>query len=110
MARLGMKRARAGNRGSVRNYFVNALIAHGGLGWPRSSKLMSVLVVGAGPVGLMLAAELHRHGSPCRAPSGSASSWCRAAVRPCRAFVPILAELAGLLSVSARGAAGVDRV
>ena len=25
-----------------------------------------VLVVGAGPVGLMMAAELHRHGVPCR--------------------------------------------
>ena len=28
--------------------------------------LSEVLVVGAGPVGLMMAAELHRHGVPCR--------------------------------------------
>jgi len=41
---------------------------------------MSVLVVGAGPVGLMLAAELHRHGSPCRVIErrANAAPYCKA--------------------------------
>src|SRR5262249_56876108 len=41
---------------------------------------MSVLVVGAGPVGLMLAAELHRHGAPCRVIErrATAAPYCKA--------------------------------
>src|SRR5262249_16995745 len=52
----------------------------GGLGCLRSGERMSVLVVGAGPVGLMLAAELHRHGSPCRVIERRASvaPYCKA--------------------------------
>lgn len=41
---------------------------------------MSVLVVGAGPVGLMLASELHRHGVPCRLVErlGERAPFCKA--------------------------------
>ncbi len=33
---------------------------------PNESKLPTLLIVGAGPVGLMMASELVRHGVPCR--------------------------------------------